>query len=220
MHGTWSDPSTWNNKEAYKLGQALSNNSGVKFIRWSGENNKGARNSAAISAFSSIIKVRGDENKNNSPIVLAGHSHGGNVAIMTANLLANYYKDLLSSGKIKSISEITLLTLNTPVRFDYQLNDSAKKSVNHFNVYNAGDNVQANGGSALLLGTAGSTYEGATNVEYKDFFQNTSGFNKNFDFGCSKSGHCGTASENINIWAPQLKEAIFYKEISKAVNGK
>jgi hypothetical protein len=41
-------------------------------------------------------------------------------------------------------ADINLMTINTPVRSDYQLND---KTVDHLNIYDTSDPVQVNGGN-------------------------------------------------------------------------
>ena len=58
----------------------------------------------------------------------------------------------------------TLITIATPVR-EYVLDEDVTVG-KHINVYNDGDVVQAKiGGRPLKFGSAGRTFEGATNVE-------------------------------------------------------
>lgn len=78
------------------------------------------------------------------------HSHGGNVAIMAANLLGE-----------KDIKVETLVTIASPVR-GYQLKQEVGQ---HLHVYNERDGVQVNGGSIWLLGKARRTFDGAANVK-------------------------------------------------------
>ena len=47
--------------------------------------------------------------------------------------------------------KFNLLTINTPVRSDYQLSEKAQKGVTHINIYDTKDPVQANGGDSLIL---------------------------------------------------------------------
>ena len=60
------------------------------------------------------------------PITFIGHSHGGNVIIEAIN-------DMMYLPEFDNI-EINLITINTPVRNDYQLNTEAKKRVKHVKV--------------------------------------------------------------------------------------
>ncbi len=71
-----------------------------------------------------------------------------------------------------------LLTINTPVREDYQLSEKATGRVNHVNVYDSEDPVQSNGGKTLIIlpddpsnkkgtgeyGSAGRKFENAKNI--------------------------------------------------------
>ena len=93
--------------------------------------------------------IKGNEKK---PIRLVAHSHGGNVAILTANLLGD-----------KGIKVDTLVTIATPVReFEYSLN---YKVGQHIQVYNEQDGVQVNGGSIWLLGEAKRKFPNAANIK-------------------------------------------------------
>ena len=78
----------------------------------------------------------------NGKITLVGHSHGGNVSIEALNMMAEMeeFDDV----------ELNLLTINTPVRDDYQLSEEASNRVNHVNVYDELDPVQSIGGNSLL----------------------------------------------------------------------
>ena len=75
--------------------------------------------------------------------------------------------------------KFNLLTINTPVRKDYQLSEEALKRVNHVNVYDTKDPVQSNGGNSVIVlpenqsstkftgeyGQAGRTFDNATNIQ-------------------------------------------------------
>ena len=70
--------------------------------------------------------------------------------------------------------QIDLLTINTPVRDDYQLSDKALKRTNHVNVYDSKDPVQIRGGKTPLIqeipllgeiGSAGRKFKHAKNIE-------------------------------------------------------
>ena len=79
----------------------------------------------------------------NEPITIFAHSHGGNVAIEAINTMVNMeeFKD----------RKINLVTINTPVRKDYQLSNDAKSKVNHINIYDEKDPVQINGGNSTTI---------------------------------------------------------------------
>ena len=122
---------------------------------WSGGNSTAARTAGAEGLRDMVMAYLADNP--GEPIRLVGHSHGGNVAIEAANLLA-------AAG----VTVETLITIATPVRGDYQLNAGAVNQ--HINVYNKLDTVQVNGGNDRVIwglgeqGTAGRTFDGATNV--------------------------------------------------------
>ena len=79
----------------------------------------------------------------NGQITLVGHSHGGNVSIEALNMMAEM--------KEFDNVQLNLLSINTPVREDYQLSEKAVGRVNHVNVYDPKDPVQANGGNSVIV---------------------------------------------------------------------
>ncbi|CAM4211443.1 DUF6531 domain-containing protein [Paenibacillus alkaliterrae] len=146
IHGTFSNPETWTPEFKEYIGDLY--NEDVATHYWSGGNNKSARKEGAEALAEEIIKWR-QENPD-EPIRLVGHSHGGNVAIMVANLLGE-----------ENVKVETLVTVATPVR-GYQLKQEVGQ---HLHVYNERDGVQVNGGSIWLLGKARRTFSGAANVK-------------------------------------------------------
>ena len=70
------------------------------------------------------------------PITIAGHSHGGNVGIIAANIM--------SSMSIFNGRTINILTINTPVR-EYQRSESLINQGKHINIYDPNDPVQVSG---------------------------------------------------------------------------
>lgn len=120
----------------------------VSKFKWTGGNNKRARKQAAEELAEEIINWR--KTNPDEPIRLIGHSHGGNVAIMVANLLGE-----------EDIKVETLVTIATPVR-EYQLKQEVGQ---HLHVYNERDGIQVNGGSIWLLGKARRTFPAAANVK-------------------------------------------------------
>uniref|UniRef100_A0A0N4ZZS6 RHS repeat-associated core domain-containing protein n=1 Tax=Parastrongyloides trichosuri TaxID=131310 RepID=A0A0N4ZZS6_PARTI len=203
IHGTWSDNSSFSkpvNDLAKKIGggTVYSNN-------WSGENNKSARTQAATDLYNNIISTRNNifgTNTTNKPIVLLGHSHGGNVAIETFNMLTERFNTDMKNGLLSEMPEMTLVTVNTPVRSDYQLSDDASGVVDHVNVYADRDSVQKNGGNVINLGEANQIYRNAININYQDQISRTD------SSGCGVTNHCGTASENAKVWAPQVQSQV------------
>ncbi|UHA71890.1 RHS repeat domain-containing protein [Paenibacillus sp. 481] len=117
-------------------------------VVWSGGNTTGAREEAAEDLTNQIYDWHIDNPT--EPIRLIGHSHGGNVAIMIANKLAE-----------RDMSVETLITIATPVR-EYKLETKVGQ---HIHVYNNYDLVQRNGGSVNKSMKAKRTFKGAQNVE-------------------------------------------------------
>ena len=110
-----------------------------------------------------MISLRG---RYRTPIRFVGYSHGGNIAILAANILHQQH----------GIPVETLITIGTPVR-EYQLLSGAVGQ--HINVYNTRDAVQVIGGgrgcvfagmsvgmwrTTPVLVPAGRTFTGAENV--------------------------------------------------------
>ena len=120
---------------AQDLAGILGSKEGI-FVPWTGENTDVSRKEIAAYLFNQINDRAIDyldTTGNNLPINLAGHSHGGNVMVMVANMLDN-------EGSPVNIRN--LLTLEAPVR-EYQLNDSLLKSgINHIQTYSPFDFVQ------------------------------------------------------------------------------
>jgi len=144
IHGTWSKISTWENPSGISLATMNlfgDGNLGDSYP-WSGGNYAPMRTLAATDL---IDHVRGqlENSKEGEPITLVGHSHGGNVAIEAFNMMAEM-------EEFDGI-EFNLLTINTPVRDDYQLTENAQKRVNHVNVFDPKDPVQSKGGNDFTI---------------------------------------------------------------------
>ena len=163
VHGTWSDHTTWEHPNDIKAATKKIFNDGdifKEYFDWSGDNTKEARTDGALKLIGYVQKrILSGELKDNDPITFIAHSHGGNVCIEAVNMM-------VEMDQFKG-RQINLLTINTPVRDDYQLSENAQQRVNHVNVYNPKDPVQANGGSSLLgeIGPAGRTFPNAKNIE-------------------------------------------------------
>ena len=181
-HGTWSDKSTFKDIRGLKNAtyRVFGNKEKEYLFSWSGYNDSGARTIAAKNIVNMIKETMSRDI--NEPITLVGHSHGGNVNIEAINMMVEMpeFKD----------RKINLLTINTPVRQDYQLSEKAKNRVNHVNIYDLGDMVQTGGGNSTFLhatddsgrpaprgsvkytsgefGKAGRLFNGATNIQVND----------------------------------------------------
>ena len=163
VHGTWSSPKTWKNQGG--ITQASSNlfgdgNYGSSF-KWGGGNYSRSRTKAAKGLLK-FARSQMAKKSFNGQITFVGHSHGGNVAIEAINMMDGM-------EEFDQVA-INLLTINTPVRNDYQLSESASKRVNHVNVYDSQDPIQSRGGNSLKLlsgeyGKAGSTFQNARNIK-------------------------------------------------------
>ncbi|MBG9587208.1 RHS repeat-associated core domain-containing protein [Cytobacillus firmus] len=150
IHGTFSGSSTWSDDLVDYAENLFKEDSDT--LEWSGDNTNGARTDAA-EAFVNEVYAWHLENPN-EPIRLVGHSHGGNVGIMLANLLAK-----------KGMKVETLITIATPVR-EYELETEVGQ---HINVYHGKDDVQRLlGGPLSSLGrTFTRQFEGADNVQVR-----------------------------------------------------
>lgn len=212
IHGTWGNNSAWlENGKANELTQKLTslfgNNENFVYhnkaksqkrgvsASWSGGNYDEARQQAALELVAYI-----KEHLNGEPITLVGHSHGGNVAILVANILA-------ADPELEGI-KINLLTMNTPAR-DYQLSFAAAKITTHYQVYNTSDVVQTSGGNSLKTGRlydldkqelfgAGREFLTATNIKYDSPAKWYNVF----------GNHQGWQPASSKVWLPQLEKEI------------
>lgn len=89
-------------------------------FEWSGGNLSSACTVAAHQLIAKVLNVRKGMNSD-EPLTLVGHSHGGNVAIEAINIM-------IGMPEFKN-GDINLITINTPVRNDYQLSKGVKKRV-------------------------------------------------------------------------------------------
>ena len=164
VHGTWSGPKTW--KDLKSILNATNNLFGDKTLgkpfKWSGSNYSYKRTEAAIELIGNI-RTSLKNFDDSEPITLVGHSHGGNVCIEAINRMMKMddFKD----------RKFNLLTINTPVRDDYQLSEKASERVNHVNVYDPKDPVQVCGGKTTVggisagIGAANRVFKNARNIK-------------------------------------------------------
>jgi RHS repeat-associated protein len=179
VHGTWSNINTWENLNGIRNASKIlfgDNNLGVSFP-WSGANYAELRTKAAIQLVDHI-RTQMQSKDFNGEITLVGHSHGGNISIEALNMIV----DMKEFDNV----QLNLLTINTPVREDYQLSKKAVGIVSHVNVYDPKDPVQSNGGNSMVVlpdlprtpdfmdantkgtgeyGSAGRTFKNAKNIK-------------------------------------------------------
>ncbi|GAA0876013.1 hypothetical protein GCM10009118_24230 [Wandonia haliotis] len=166
-------------------------NSKVFKHTWLGANNTQARISEADCLFETITanRIEGEA------ITIVGHSHGGNVAILAAEKVYQYY----NTQGIEV--EINLVTLNTPhvVEGGYELSNDASKGINWIHVYTADDKVVPHGG----YNKTGQLNEGG---EESDFLGRPKGeYSVKKDFESGKSG-------STSYKYPQADHNIEYKD--------
>ncbi|MDR6969255.1 RHS repeat-associated protein [Flavobacterium arsenatis] len=187
IHGTWSDNSTWKDLKGIRNATSkLFGDSKVSMpFQWSGGNYDVYRKIAANELIDHIRSERKGMDSS-EPITLVGHSHGGNVAILAANMLSKLdeFNDV----------QINLLTINTPARSDYQLSETARKRVNHVNVYDPSDPVQIHGGNMLTTPIFPSTIKGTGDYgpaarEFSSAKQNIQVINSQGIFGDFHNSH-------------------------------
>jgi len=154
IHGTWPDftpEGRWSEDVKTHVEEVF--NEKVLYGDWEGKNNDASRMAGADKIYKDIKKyINSDEYSPGEPIRLIGHSHGGNVAILAANMLAE-----------DGIDVETLITVSTPARKEYQLNKDTKVG-QHINVWNAGDALQVFGTGFISMKGSGQIYEGADNI--------------------------------------------------------
>jgi len=164
VHGTWSNSGTWKNLTG--ILNATNNLFGDKTLGhkfdWSGGNSPEQRSIAAEHLVEQVRKELSSLDSSD-PITLVGHSHGGNVCIEAINMMVD-----MDEFKGRTIN---LLTINTPVREDYQLSEKAQNRVSHVNVYDPNDPVQTKGGKTTIggvsveIGAAGRKFKNAENIK-------------------------------------------------------
>ncbi len=165
VHGTWSNHTTWCDRQGIENACSILFNDDIMLSEganfdWNGENSVNGRHGAATKLIQEIQHEMNSDllSKDQKKVVtLVGHSHGGNVAIEAINRM-------LDSGGFDNVT-FNLLTINTPVRDDYQLTDNNR--VAHANVYDPKDPVQANGGQGNYgeIGNAKRMFRNAQNIK-------------------------------------------------------
>jgi RHS repeat-associated protein len=157
VHGTFSDKDTWDQNSTIAYQEAFNDRlaEGGLFQWEAGGNIHDERVSAAKSLAHSIMEAY-EASGREMEINIVGHSHGGNVAIMAANILDE-----------NNIQVDNLITIATPARSEYTLNEGAVS--NHVNIYSQADPIQILGGfdtpSNPAVHTARSTRPSGISVQ-------------------------------------------------------
>ncbi|MEE4247576.1 MAG: Mbeg1-like protein, partial [Kangiellaceae bacterium] len=224
VHGTWGKSKSFRPTLKMVVSDIFSNQSNHTFS-WSGYNTDKARQKAAVRL---VEQIKRTKPLNGEPITILGHSHGGNIAIIAAQILAQ--------DEDYSDREINVVTMNTPVR-EYQISAENELRINHYHIYNPNEKkVVPEGGSGnYFLGIkSGKKFLGLlptgergeakhkfdnpdANIEYNDQYQGFVGFIKTGSLSAS-FGHQGWRSKNMGDWAPKLREAR-NKKMSKNKSG-
>lgn len=193
-----------------RIGKVFGNTKFNNSFNWNGANNDEDRQKAGQKLAKHIVATRAKliEDKKieaNEPITLIGHSHGGNVAIIAANILIDEFG--------YSAEQINIVALNTPREHDVTLWHS---DVNLYSVNARNDLVQKLGGD-------GSTTEGSSDgpiyvlnadekIMYNDQLKTDiitipTGFFP-FIWKDVETNHNGWHTKNIDQWLPLLKAKI------------
>lgn len=182
---------------------------------WDGENLDESRVKAASDILQRITTLF-DRSLN---LLFYGHSHGGNIAILVINELVSKYG--------YNPKKIRLITLNTPVRNDYQL---GSKFLKHINFYNPYDIIQVKGGANLLKcvfsDCSQRIFKSARNFSYLDarareyYEEAKDPVTRNpilrmiANYTDCSNRHCGNADWNFNVWFPIAKNYLKYLEMA------
>lgn len=220
VHGTWSNTRTWQNLTGIKTASKnlFGDNVLGKSYGWSGANYAVSRTEAALGLIDHV-RTQMQSKTFNGEITLVGHSHGGNVSIEALNMMAEM--------KEFDNVQLNLLTINTPVRDDYQLSEKATGRVNHVNVYDPKDPVQSNGGNSMVVlpdlprtpdfmdvntkgtgeyGPAGRTFNNAKNIKVDNPQGVTNGWTIWGGIPIPQKGDFHNSHNRVNDWIKKTEE--------------
>ncbi|MFF2890592.1 cellulose binding domain-containing protein [Paenibacillus sp. NPDC057967] len=197
IHGTFSDPDTWGKETGDFVNYIeLLFEEPVERLKWNGENKEDERSKEAKRLTENIYKYHKKKENSGEPIRLVGHSHGGNVAILITNLLAD-----------KGLSVETLITIATPVR-EYQLETTVRQRIN---VYNEYDDVQISGGRKGNLLIANRQFNDAENV-----LVTMPAYRRNTWYGVSNHSYMHS---NKKVWKEYIEPALGISSKGKGSKG-
>ncbi|MCB0482719.1 MAG: hypothetical protein KDC83_14920 [Flavobacteriales bacterium] len=212
MHGTWGANKSFSPALKSKVASAFGNTA-TYTPGWSGINTDAARQEAAAQL---VEFIKGHRNPGEA-ITIMGHSHGGNVAIIAAQILA---QDEELNG-----TDINIITLNTPAR-EYRIDPDLQSRINHIHIYNQnekavvpkggrGDYFVGGKSGKQVLGFIPSGEKGPAehdfndadvSIPYDDQYQGFGGFIRTGSIAAGV-GHQGWRPGNFQNWMPKLKEA-------------
>jgi RHS repeat-associated protein len=212
MHGTWGANKSFTSKLKTNVARIFGNTE-TYTPGWSGTNTDAARQEAAAD----LVEYIKGHRKPGEAVTIMGHSHGGNVAMIAAQLIA---QDPEFDGV-----QINVITLNTPAR-EYRIDPSLQERINHYHIYNPNERkVVPNGGKGkwfsgmksgkkfigfIPTGEKGPAdhdfYDADYSIEYVEQYQDTKGFLRTFSVAAS-IGHQGWRPRNVDDWLPKIEEA-------------
>ena len=127
---------------------------------WGGYNRETVRRQGGLALAAYLKETMGT--KTAQPTVIVGYSHGGSAAISALNNLG--------SNRHFYMSNITLITIATPSREDYRLNENVSIA-QHLNFYNTRDTTQILGvlGHGGGISTDWRHHPNAENIQIRDY---------------------------------------------------
>ncbi|MEN8928237.1 MAG: alpha/beta hydrolase [Flavobacteriales bacterium] len=225
IHGTHSRTKVWNKELRAGIREIFAiqeKSDSVELFSWSGHNNSLARENAA----KKLTTILSSDCIQGAKITLVGHSHGGNVVILTAKSLVNLFPK----------ATLNVVLLNTPSTNQYQFTEKELKQIAVYDIYNPDDIVIPRAGHSKTnrltrkgkrklgvypidgekskphdsIENGGATFghhHVKSKIIYTSFHQGRfrSVFNHGIDW---KTGHRGWHEENVRRWLPLLDAAV------------
>jgi RHS repeat-associated protein len=205
IHGTASNSRTWVlhfSEVRQRITEYFGDTADFRF-NWGPNNNDDTVRRAAAELLANQIRAY-HQNHPTEKIRIVAHSHGGNVAIMAANILGNPLKGT-------PIMIDNLITVSTPVREYQRLYNNVRV---HNQVFNVKDQVQINGGTGSKTpypknafgnpgetGTAGRRFINANNIEVDVSKAKIKGINM-------LESH-GIVLRNLTLWTKQVEPQLW-----------
>jgi RHS repeat-associated protein len=204
IHGTNSDPSTFNSMSDDDIKNLTGNNSVNREFSWESKNgfdnsffnDEADRGEAAEALATHVLGSL----KDGEDITLVGHSHGGNVAIQAVDKIQ---AGLDEAGDGRSINLVTIATPAYNGANDVE-NPANTSADSHTHFYSMHDGVQTTGANLFGSKDAGRTYSNprTTNIRVNDSNLNRSPDPLNP--GMTRSSPLGPAEAHFIHTRPQL----------------
>lgn len=219
LHGTGN----WDADNYF--GQELQNNlqndyGSFQSLAWSGsafdEDRISEASRVAVEIIADLPNYINSEGKFDNPILIGGHSHGGNIARLASKEVLTYLTDSFQKGDITEMPELQLLMLNTPTmaennpfpfsgETDYSFNLFQNAMIETIQVDSNMDFVAGIGQFLSDKGSLNIFYSNTKHIiNYKDQYDGWS----LPDIG----NHNGHLSKNVKVWYPMMQESL------KAIN--